>query len=95
MTIELDAELQQLLRRQADSILTDWQARLLALGGNHQRGLVPQTELRQEMTALLSGLAERSGNAVRAALPAGWGDENVPVVFPVNFQYTHELSLVP
>jgi rsbT co-antagonist protein RsbR len=61
MTHMLDAELQQLLQRQSDPIVDDWQARLLALGGNHQRGLVPQTELRQEMATLLAGLADALG----------------------------------
>jgi rsbT co-antagonist protein RsbR len=52
----IDAALQATLRLRTEAILAHWCAGLQALGGNHVRGLVPQTELDVEMRALLNGL---------------------------------------
>lgn len=54
-----------LLQDLQPAILADWHARLLALGGNHARGLTPRTELDAEMRELLA--------AVLAALDEGDG----------------------
>jgi rsbT co-antagonist protein RsbR len=51
------AALQRILQQRADAIGAHWRAGLQALGGNHLRGLMPQTELHSEMQALLQGLA--------------------------------------
>lgn len=42
-----------LLQGLQPAILSDWHARLQALGGNHARGLTPRTELDAEMRELL------------------------------------------
>jgi rsbT co-antagonist protein RsbR len=49
------------LDNRSAEIATDWRARLLALGGNHTRGLTPEAELQAEMAALLGGLRKVLG----------------------------------
>jgi rsbT co-antagonist protein RsbR len=46
-----------MLRQRTDDIVDNWRKRLKAVGGNHLRGLTPETELGADMSALLSGLA--------------------------------------
>lgn len=52
-----DTQLASLLRSAVADICIQWQARLKQAGGNYQRGLTPETELKAEMQALLAGLA--------------------------------------
>jgi rsbT co-antagonist protein RsbR len=83
MPNDQDAALQRLLREHTPAILADWQQRLQSLGGNHLRGLVPQTELNQEMTALLAGLVEAlddsPGNALANEAGAFESDPRHPL----------------
>ena len=53
-----NACLAALLRDHAEPLCDDWRERLRAVGGNHQRGLIPETEQRAEMLALLAGMAQ-------------------------------------
>jgi len=45
-----------LLQGLQPAILADWHGRLMAVGGNYERGLTPRTELDAEMRELLAGL---------------------------------------
>jgi rsbT co-antagonist protein RsbR len=56
MTAPDDVTLAALLREQADALCADWRQRLLAAGGNHLRGLIPETEQTAEMRGLLDGM---------------------------------------
>jgi len=58
MTPQDDASLVSLLRDGADALCADWRKRLLAAGGNHLRGLAPETEQTAEMRALLAGMQQ-------------------------------------
>lgn len=61
MSQTIDAATRELLRARSSEILTDWHARLQAVGGNYLRGLVPRIELDAEMAALLEGLGDALG----------------------------------
>lgn len=56
MTPSDDAALIALLRDGAASLCADWRQRLLISGGNHLRGLTPETEQTAEMHDLLAGM---------------------------------------
>lgn len=58
MDLEADRLLAAMLRRRHEEISTGWRNRLLSPGNSYQRGLAPATELTQEMSALLTGLAQ-------------------------------------
>ncbi len=52
-----------LLQSLQPAILADWHARVMALGGNDERGLTPRTELDAEMRALFEPLADALDSA--------------------------------
>lgn len=53
-----DSALLSMLRQHSGAICSDWRGRLKAAGGSYLRGLTPETELTDEMSALLAGLAQ-------------------------------------
>jgi rsbT co-antagonist protein RsbR len=73
---KVDGLLGDLLRQKAQDICANWRVWLKAAGGNHVRGLTPETELTAEMQALLDGL----GHALRSGDDAIDSDPAHPLV---------------
>ncbi len=66
MSEQTTSDVGALLMSLQPGILTDWHARLMALGGNYGRGLTPATELHAEMRELLKSLLEVLGEGAEA-----------------------------